>query len=183
MKQVALLRAVNVGGRAVVKMTDLREAFEAAGCASVATLIASGNVLFDAAPKDAAVRARISRAVGDLLGARPVIVYRTIRELEQLVNAEPFGALALDPRVKLYVAFVAEKTKRKPRFPLRLPKEELEAIAARNGDVLIVSRRKPNGMYGFPTLWIEKQLGIVTTARTWSTVRRIVEAAKRCEVK
>jgi len=41
-------------------------------------------------------------------------------------------------------------------------------------DALIVSRRKPNGMYGFPGLWTEKELGIASTARNWNTVVRIV---------
>jgi uncharacterized protein (DUF1697 family) len=105
-------------------------------------------------------------------------MYRTAGELQRLVKAAPFGALADDRRLHLYVMFVAEKPKPRPRFPLSLPKERLEAIGARNGDVLIVSRQKPNGWYGFPTLWIEKELGIATTARTWSTVKKITAAAR-----
>jgi uncharacterized protein (DUF1697 family) len=174
---VAFLRAINVGGRAVVKMADVQAAFTAAGCANVSTFIASGNVLFDAEQVDEALRARIGRAVGRLLGAEPVIVYRTMRELQQLVTAAPFAALADDAALKLYVAFVVEKTKLKPRFPMQLPKEALEAIGTKNGDVLIVSRRKPDGMYGFPNNWIEKELAVVATARNWSTVRKIVERA------
>ena len=179
MKNVAFLRAVNVGGRSIVKMDALRDAFAAAGCANVATFIASGNIIFDGDVKDAALRGRIARRVRNLLAAEPVIVYRTIGQLQRLVAAAPFGALEDDPRVMLYVIFVAEKTKRRLQFPLRLPKEELEAIGARNGDVLIVSRRKPNGMYGFPNNWIEKELGVASTARNWSTVKRIITFAQR----
>src|SRR5688500_2211865 len=43
---VALLRGINVGGKNLVKMADLRAAFESMGFADVATYIASGNVLF-----------------------------------------------------------------------------------------------------------------------------------------
>ena len=43
----------------------------------------------------------------------------------------------------------------------------------------LVSRRKPNGMYGFPNNWIEKELGITSTARNWSTVTKIVERGVR----
>jgi uncharacterized protein (DUF1697 family) len=175
MQYVAFLRAINVGGRAVVKMTDIQAAFTTAGCANVTTFIASGNVLFDAETVDDVLRARIGRTVGRLLGAEPVIVYRTMRELQRLVTAAPFADLVDDATLKLYVAFVAEKTKLEPRFPMQLPKEALEAIGLKNGDVLIVSRRKPNGMYGFPNNWIEKELAVVATARNWSTVRKIVE--------
>ena len=45
---LALLRGINVGGKNLVKMADLREAFESMGFGEVATYIASGNVLFEA---------------------------------------------------------------------------------------------------------------------------------------
>ncbi len=45
---VALLRGINVGGKNLVKMADLRAAIESMGFADVATYIASGNVLFRA---------------------------------------------------------------------------------------------------------------------------------------
>ena len=174
---VAFLRAINVGGRAVVKMADLQAAFSAAGCANVRTFIASGNIMFDAPAADDGLRARIQANVGRLLGAEPVIVYRSMRDLERLVAAAPFGELAGDASVKLYVAFVAAKTTQRPRFPLELAKERLEAIGMKNGDVLIVSRRKPNGMYGFPNNWIERELDVASTARNWSTVTKIVAGA------
>lgn len=46
MQYVAFLRAINVGGRRV-KMEVLRGVFERFGFADVATILASGNVLFD----------------------------------------------------------------------------------------------------------------------------------------
>ena len=55
----------------------------------------------------------------------------------------------------------------------------LEAIGMRGNDVLIVSRRKPNGMYGFPANWLEGELGVAATARNWSTVRKLVELSRR----
>jgi uncharacterized protein (DUF1697 family) len=175
---VAFLRAINVGGRAIVKMADLQRAFTAAGCTNVRTLIASGNVLFDAEAADRGVRARIERQVARLLEAEPIIVYRTIRELQRLVAAAPFGALAGDRRLKLYVIFVRRKTRARPSFPMHQPGEFLEAIGMHNGDVLVVSGRKPNGVYGFPNNWIEKELGVTATARNWSTVTKIARSAR-----
>ena len=172
---VAFLRAVNVGGRSVVRMANVKEAFERAGCENVSTLIASGNVLFDTSSRlSDALAAQIHRNVRALLNAEPVIVYRTGAELRALIEERPFGAVAGDPLVKRYVVFALDRPARRPTFPLRLPKEGLEAIGMKGRDILLVSRRKPNGMYGFPNNWIEKELGIVATARNWSTVTRIV---------
>jgi uncharacterized protein (DUF1697 family) len=45
---VALLRGINVGGRNLIKMADLRACFEEHGFEDVTTHIASGNVFFGA---------------------------------------------------------------------------------------------------------------------------------------
>ena len=179
-RQVAFLRAINVGGRAIVRMDDLQRAFADAGCANVRTFIASGNILFDPLEPDAArLRAAIRRSVARLLGADPLIAYRSTGQLARLVARAPFGGLTADRTLKRYVVFAIEQGKRRPAFPLELPKEGLEAIGMVGGDVLIVSRRKPNGMYGFPNNWIEKELGITATARNWTTVTKIVALEER----
>jgi len=52
MRYVALLRGVNVGGKSLVKMADLKVAIEAAGFTDVSTYINSGNVLFSSNETD-----------------------------------------------------------------------------------------------------------------------------------
>lgn len=46
MKYVALLRGINVGGKAKVEMPKLIASFESIGCQDVLTYINSGNVIF-----------------------------------------------------------------------------------------------------------------------------------------
>ena len=174
MTHVAFLRAVNVGGKGLVKMADLQKAFTAAGAKNVRTVIASGNVIFDAPAALGPVRDRIVKKVGALLGAEPVIVFRTLPYLERLIEAAPFGALVNDRTLKLYVLFLAGKPKRPPTFPIRIPKEVIEVPGMHEQDALIISRRKPSGMYGFPGLWTDKEIGVASTARNWNTVVRIV---------
>jgi uncharacterized protein (DUF1697 family) len=65
-----------------------------------------------------------------------------------------------------------------PRFPLLLPKEGLEAFGISGREVFMVSRRNPNGFYGFPNNFIEKGRGISATSRNWNTVTKIVKFAK-----
>ena len=52
MKYVAFLRAINVGGHAIIKMTDLKKMFESAGQENVQTYIQSGNVIFESNEKE-----------------------------------------------------------------------------------------------------------------------------------
>ncbi len=176
---VAFLRAINVGGHAVIRMTDLRDAFAAAGCANARTFIASGNVVFDAAPRDApALFGRIRERVAALLGGTTVICFRTMADIERLVASDPFGVHAGDRTMKLYVAFLAEKPRAALRLPASLPKERLEAFGMTGRELFIASGRKPNGFYGFPNTFVES-LGAVATTRNWSTVRKLVEFAAR----
>ena len=48
MVYVALLRGINVGGKNIVEMARLKQAFEELGFTSVKTYINSGNVIFRA---------------------------------------------------------------------------------------------------------------------------------------
>jgi uncharacterized protein (DUF1697 family) len=177
---VALLRAINVAGHAIVKMDALKGSFTVAGCGNVRTYIQSGNVIFDCAEqRAAAVFKKVHAELRVLVGGEPTIVYRRIDELERLVNAGPFATLRSGAETKRYVTFLAAVPARKPRFPLTSTVEQLEAIAMTDLDVFTLSGPKKSGFYGFPNNFIEKALGVPATTRNWSTVLKIVEFARK----
>jgi uncharacterized protein (DUF1697 family) len=51
-KYLALLRGINVGGNNIIKMADLKLAFEEMGFSDVSTFIQSGNVIFSSNSTD-----------------------------------------------------------------------------------------------------------------------------------
>src|SRR5216684_2159854 len=51
---IALLRAINVGGRNLVAMSDLRDLLEALGFAGARSLLQSGNLIFQSKRRDGA---------------------------------------------------------------------------------------------------------------------------------
>jgi uncharacterized protein (DUF1697 family) len=173
-RYIAFLRAINVAGHSKVKMSDLKQAFIAAGCKNVITYIQSGNVIFETPAAEAESRKRkIHKKLQKLLGEEVAVMYRTHLELKRIVRAAPFKELASDPDIKLYVAFLAKKPHSKRAYPLQNPKEALEAVALKNLEIYIISRKKKNGGYGFPNNFIEKELGVTATSRNWSTVTRV----------
>ncbi|MBI4520696.1 MAG: DUF1697 domain-containing protein [Gemmatimonadetes bacterium] len=179
-KYVAFLRAINVAGHVSLKMTNVRDAFAAAGCRSVSTYIQSGNVIFESSARDVATRMKKVRAkLRNLVGVEPDILIRTIPEIEELVRRRPFGGVEAGTTVKLYVAFLFQKPRATPRFPLISPKEGLEAVGMRNREVFIVSRRKKNGFFGFPNNFVEEAVGVSATTRNWSTVTKILDLVRR----
>ncbi len=91
---VALLRGINVGGKNIVRMADLRAAFEDAGYAAVSTYIQSGNVLFESDGPPKALESRIETMLESTFGLSLVVVVRSHRQLRNTVDRAPdsFGA-------------------------------------------------------------------------------------------
>jgi uncharacterized protein (DUF1697 family) len=174
------MRAINVAGHGIVKMTDLKESFVAAGCKNVRTYIQSGNIVFECLEEQAPkVFQKTAAHVRTLIGAEPEILFRTLRDMQEIVKAAPFKDLATERLIKLYVVFLSEKPKIKPKLPLAFAKDELEATGMRRLEVFVVSRRKPNGFFGFPNAFVEREFGVSATSRNWSTVTKIIEFAQR----
>jgi uncharacterized protein (DUF1697 family) len=177
---LAFLRAINVPGHGIVKMEDLKRCFASAGCKNARTYIQSGNVVFECSDEECgAVLKNIYVKMRKLLGSEPSILFRTLLEVESIVRASPFKKFESEHLTKFYVVFLSEKPRSKPRLPLISEKEALEAIAVKNFEAFVVSRRKPNGFFGFPNNFVEKELGVSATSRNWSTVTKIVEFAKK----
>ena len=173
-RYVALLRAVNVGGRGIVKKEALREAFTRAGGANVRTFIASGNVLFEAGPDRVdRIVAGARRRLRTVFGAEPVVMVRSATEIARLLRSGPFAGVEAPKIVKRYILFLAGVPARRPRLPITQPKEELDIVHVAACDCWVVSRGKPSGMYGFPSLFVEEALGVPSTARSWSTVTKL----------
>ncbi len=111
-------------------------------------------------------------------GCRNVSTY--IQSGNVIFESPARGGAALLRRVrrKLYVTFLFRKPRGRPLFPLVSAKEALEAVAVRDREVFIVSRRKKNGFFGFPNGIIEKELGVLATRRNWTTVTKIAAFAR-----
>jgi uncharacterized protein (DUF1697 family) len=89
---VALLRGINVGGKNMVKMDELRGAFEEMGFEDVATYIASGNVLFRAPRQQSAkLAARIESELTRRFGIDLRVVLMTEAQLRTVVEGAPRG--------------------------------------------------------------------------------------------
>lgn len=122
-KHVALLRAINVGGRRV-KMEELRAVFEQFSD-DVATFIASGNVIFCAdaamlAEPDgcSALEAKIEAALHEALGYDVAVFIRTLTELEGVVRHADSLAAGHDG-AGVYVAFLKHDPERRTRSKIR----------------------------------------------------------------
>jgi uncharacterized protein (DUF1697 family) len=130
--------AINVAGHATVRKNALKQAFVAAGCKDVRTLIQSGNVLFTCPRDSAAVFRMIQANLRELIGHEVTVVYRTLDELDALVGLNPFKKMMRTKNKKLYVTFLSCKPGKTARFPIESAKEALQAIGMESLDVFTV---------------------------------------------
>jgi uncharacterized protein (DUF1697 family) len=98
---VALLRGVNVGGRAKVDMRELKKQFEELGCADVRTYIISGNVIF----RDGRRASTLTRVLEEALDRR--VAVRSLAEIQALCERIP-AEWANDKVQKTDVAFLLD---------------------------------------------------------------------------
>jgi uncharacterized protein (DUF1697 family) len=175
-KYVALLRGINVGGR-IVKMDELRRAFEAMGFSNVETFIASGNVIFDAAERNAEALEAVVEAGLERTFGYPVMTFlRTPEEMTAAARLAPFGGEDLTG-ANVYVNFAKAPPDRAARAKVLALATELDAFAV-NGREIYWLRRKVKERLGEPFPPLERALGVKTTNRNLTTVTKL--AAKYC---
>jgi uncharacterized protein (DUF1697 family) len=168
---VALLRAVNVGGRKL-SMAELRELFESLGYADVRTYIQSGNMLFAAprAPKPAVLESAIEGRFGLAFD----VVLRSGAELRRVLERNPFPGA---DRSRLHVGFMATKPTAAALTSLDRDAFLPEQFAVAGREIYL---HLPGGMARTKLpAYVLRQLKVSTTMRNWNTVTKLAELASR----
>ena len=170
---VAFLRGVNLGKR-TVKSADLVSAFDGMGFANTRTLIASGNVIFEA-DAEPNLAARIETGLKQKFGFEIGTVLRTQEALREMVKAAPFKSIPADADAKLYVALLHQPVGNVINLPYGV-EGDFDILAATDYDVFVVAWRKPNGRYGEGLDKVDKLFpkGTLVTMRNWNTILKAV---------
>lgn len=87
---VALLRAVNEGGRGNLAMDDLQALCVAHGLGNVRIHGQNGSVVFESARTERSLCQELNRAIGDKLRRPTGVLIRTGAELRAVLQANPF---------------------------------------------------------------------------------------------
>jgi uncharacterized protein (DUF1697 family) len=138
---VALLRGINVGGKTLIKMADLRASLEELGLEEVSTYIASGNVLFQSPERSpAALEKRIERAVEGRFELPVKVVVLDRAAYARIVEAIP-KAWVGEKSLRANVAFVRRGTDAKEVVRELEPDPAIEEVKAIPGAILWATRR------------------------------------------
>jgi uncharacterized protein (DUF1697 family) len=89
MNYVALLRGVNVGGKGIVSMKQLKSLFETLGYANVSTYINSGNIFFSSSKNAKTIHRELEREMKREFGFEIPTLVKTANEIKKIANAIP----------------------------------------------------------------------------------------------
>ena len=140
MRYVALLRGINVGGRTLVKMADLKACFERLGFDDVSTYIASGNVLFESGDDAAGLATTIEAAIEQRFELPVKVVVLDRASYARIVKAIPKPWIG-DGTLRANVAFVRRGTDAKAVVRDLEPDPAVEEVKAVKGAILWATRR------------------------------------------
>jgi uncharacterized protein (DUF1697 family) len=173
-RQIAFLRAINVGGH-TVKMDRLRALFGELAFDNVATFIASGNVIFDApAAGSAVLETQIEGHLRESLGYAVVTFLRTPAELAAVASYTPFAPdeLAAEGH-SLYVAFLKALPNEEAQRKLLALRNEIDDFQFHGRELYWLARARLTDSPLFSGALLEKTIGMPATMRNITTVRKL----------
>jgi uncharacterized protein (DUF1697 family) len=173
---VALLYSIVLGpGRRLV-MADLRALADELGFARPRTLLATGNLIFEAEAADArAVEARLEPAFADAFGKPVPIIVRDGAAWPALVAGNPFPAESDRHPSRVAVRVMREAVGPEVAARLAPYRAEGERIAVVGGDLWL---SLPHGVSGsrLAAAATPARTGGAGTFRNWNTVLKIAAA-------
>ncbi len=174
----AFLRGINVGGNTLVPMEELKRAFETLQFSSVRTVLASGNVLFEApATPVATIEKKIEKGLEKRLGKKITVFVRTLDSLQRLAASEPFTEAGVEPETRLYVTFLPARPK-KSQMRTNSP-GGFQILRVTPGEVLSILSPAPGVRTVDLMQILEKEFGDRITTRNYTTILRVLKARIR----
>lgn len=175
MTYICLLRGINVGGKNIIKMADLRDCLTNLGLENVNTYIQSGNIVFDSKITDKqALSKQIEDAINEQFGFLPPTLLLSKEDLDKAINQAPKSFGSKPEKYRYDVIFL---------FPEVSAKEALDQIEAKegvdtvnSGDVAIYfSRLVAKATQSKLSKIIKKPIYQKITIRNWRTTNKLVE--------
>lgn len=172
---VVLLRGINIGASNRISMPELRTALEGNGFSGARTYLQSGNIVLASDDSPEVVAGTVQELVARHFALAIPVVVRSGEELAAVVGRNPLADVATNPKT-YQVSFLATE------LPTPVV-AALGATAVSDERVVVIGREiyawHPEGIARSKlwTLLAGPKLGVVATARNWTTVTAIAAMA------
>ena len=172
-RMVALLRAVNVGGRKM-PMAELRALCAGLGWEDVATYIQSGNVVFTPGGKPAGAEEQLEQAIADRFGLDIPVIVRTAAQWARYPAGNPFAQAAKDEPNRLMLLLSKRPPAPRAEAVIQARAQAGEQVR-RAGDALWFHYPGGAGTSKLTPSLIDRAIGSPGTARNYNTVLKLKE--------
>jgi uncharacterized protein (DUF1697 family) len=176
--QVALLRAINVGGRSAVAMADLRKFMAELGFKDARSLLQSGNLVFDGGRQSGSALERLLESeAGKRADLATDFFVRSAKEWDVVVAENPFRKEARDDPGHLVLMVLKAAPDAQAVQALCAAIKGREVIHAAGRHMYIVY---PDGIgrSRLTNAVIEGKLGTRGTGRNWNTVLKLADLVR-----
>lgn len=173
-KYIAFLRAINVGGH-TVKMDYLKKLFEQMSFEKVETFIASGNVVFETKSKTVdSIKKKIENDLEKSLGYKVATFIRTTNELKTISEYKAFKDSDLNNENNtLYIGFLDSTPSKENQNKVNALQDAANEFHFNNKELYWLCRKNFSDS-GITGKTLEKALGMETTIRNVTTIRKVV---------
>jgi uncharacterized protein (DUF1697 family) len=172
-RHVALLRAVNVGGRKL-PMAELRALAGEIGWADARTYIASGNLIFTADAPRETLEAQLEKAIAGRFAMDVPTIVRTAEEWASYAPSNPFADAARDAPNLLMLLIPKQPPSDGAVEALRAKAAAGERVA-RAGDALWIHFAGGSARSMLTPGLIDRAIGSPATSRNYRTVLKLGE--------
>jgi len=175
MRQIVLLRGINLGPTRRVPMAALRKLLDDAGYEDVRTYVQSGNIVLSSAEDPRKLERSLKKLISHEFGFDVPVIARTRNQLAQVVERDPLREV-VDNDKRYQVSFLSGKLDRKTADGLKAAVVEPEALVISGLEVYawhpegVARSKRWNTLAG-------KGLGVTATARNWTTVQNLLAMA------
>jgi len=140
LRYVALLRGINVGGHAVIKMADLAACVSELGYEEVRTYIASGNVLFQSTKRPKTLEPELERALERRFALPIRVVVRSGREVTRIAESVPSSWVGTD-ELRVTVGFLMRGTTARSAARLLRPRDGIDELVSVSGALIWATQK------------------------------------------
>jgi len=165
---IAFLRGIG-GTDTKIKMQVLKEAFEGLGFQNVRTVIASGNVIFEAEPtREKDLEQIIEKALPGAIGFGADTIIYTFDELQRLARSSLARDMKVTAQARPFVTFLKETPKSIPKLSGKGFK-----LLGRKGRA-VFSLVDLSGVAPSLMNALDREFDKKTTTRSWMTIEKIL---------
>lgn len=178
---LGLLRGINVGGKNIIKMADLKSCFEKMGFSAIKTYIQSGNIFFQSSEKDPEkLTSKIEKVLSKTFNYHGRLVLISAKQLQNIIKQAPpkFGT---QPKKYRYdVLFLKPPLTTKEAFPqLPIKPEVDEAFAAKSEQAMYFQRLEAKATSSRLSKIVQMPIYQNITIRNWNTTSKLAKMIEK----